>query len=493
MSMRPLVVWILSVAACVGTAGCGAIPFPASHVDSGDIEAYRAYDTNSDGQADWFQLADADGHIGRLGYDRHHNGQLDRIVALGISRPARSRHLVIVLDGVSYDLIQKVYDEGGLRVFHKPSYVVTPYPSMTDLCLSHVLNAPHPPAFQARVFNHHENRVTGGPGDYLSGANEPHFKLFHYMGSGLTRASGYVWPESVFRGEIVQASEDFDHSDEQEFIAYFGSSAGMGTRGGENGHRRALELVEQWVNYVLWKSGGTVNVTLLADHGHPYVPSTRWPVAEHLKQQNWRLTSKLSGKDQEAVHVTFGLATFATFATADPAGLADALTGCEGLDLVSYGDGDRVVVIDRNGNKAAVAHRDGKFAYLPIEGTGDPLKLNDLLADTPPDPDGFYDPDDLFAITSHHTYPAPLQRLWEGHFALVRNPPDLICSLDNNYFSGSEGLRVVEIASTHGNLDRPNSTTFIMSTIGPLPELMRSKDIPAAMGDMIGSPWPMRR
>lgn len=491
MKMRSLAVVVLALAVLIGTAGCGRpLPFPLAPVDSGDVDAHRAYDTNSDGRADWFLLADSDGRVDRIGYDRHRDGRIDRIVELAVSRPARSRHLVIVLDGVSYDLIHDFYAEGGLRMFHPPSYVVTPYPSMTDLCLSHVLNSPHPPALQAKVFDHHKNRLKGGPGEYLSGANEPHFQLFQYTGSGLLRASGYVWPETVFATELAQANEDFHRSDAQEFFAYFGSSAGMATVLGEPGHRAVLELVEQWANYVIWESHGAVNVTILADHGHPYVPSTKWPVDEHLKRRNWRLRDKLSDREREAVQIKLGLATFATFATRDPAGLAEALVGCEGLDIVNYADGDRVIVLDRNGNKAAVAHRDGTFAYEPI--TGDPLKLSDLLADVPADADGFRDPDALFAATAHHIYPAPLQRLWEGHFALVQNPPDLICSLDNNYYSGAEGFRFVEIASTHGNLDRPNSTTFVMSTIGPLPRTMRSKDIPAAMTELLGAPWPMR-
>ena len=493
MTTRALAVLALTLTILIGAAGCGApIPFPSDPADAGDIDAYRAYDVNADGQPDWYLLADANGHVDRIAYDRHNQGKVDRIIELGFSRPSRSRHLVIILDGPSSALIREFYADGGLRLFHPPSHVVSPYPSMTDLCLSHILDAPHPPGFQARTFSHHRNRIEGGPIDYLTESNEPHFSLFHYTAPGIWRASAYVMPEDTFRAELARANEEFWESTDQEFIAYFGSAAAMGTRYSTQGHRDVMALIEQWVNYVVWRSYGTVNVTILADHGHPYTPSRRWPVAKHLEAKGWDLREKLTGAEREAVHIKFGLATFATFATADPAGLADALVGCEGLDIVNYAEGDRVIVVDRNGNKAAVAQRDGKFAYQPIQ--GDPLKLNEILASVPADADGFRDAEDLLLATAHHVYPAPLQRLWEGHFALAHNPPDLICSLDNDYFSGSETLAVVEIASTHGNLDQLNSTTFIMSTIGPLPEILRSKDIPAAMSELLDAPfWPMRR
>ena len=49
----------------------------------------------------------------------------------------------------------------------------------------------------------------------------------------------------------------------------------------------------------------------------------------------------------------------------------------------------------------------------------------------------------------------------------------------------------VDIASTHGSLNYRNSATFIMSTIAPLPKVMKSTDIPGEMKKLLGGPWPM--
>jgi hypothetical protein len=78
--------------------------------------------------------------------------------------------------------------------------------------------------------------------------------------------------------------------------------------------------------------------------------------------------------------------------------------------------------------------------------------------------------------------------------ALVRNPADVIISLADNYYSGSPGFaKFVDIASTHGGLNRSNSTTFIMSTIGPMPPYIESHDIPRNLSKLTGTPFPMKK
>jgi hypothetical protein len=52
---------------------------------------------------------------------------------------------------------------------------------------------------------------------------------------------------------------------------------------------------------------------------------------------------------------------------------------------------------------------------------------------------------------------------------------------------------MVQVASTHGSLNRRNTTTFVMSTAGPLPELMRSAEVRVHLGELVGGKWPMGR
>ena len=120
-----------------------------------------------------------------------------------------------------------------------------------------------------------------------------------------------------------------------------------------------------------------------------------------------------------------------------------------------------------------------------------PLQIKEILASLSGDSEGYYLADDLLAATATHEYPAPLQRLWRAHFAMVLNPPDVIASLADDKFAGLKSFAgSVDIASTHGSLNYSNSAAFIMSTAGQLPPQMRSSDLPQQLKELTGRDFP---
>lgn len=488
MRIRRLTGSLCLLGAMILSAGCEqAVPFPTSPMASvpAGIDAQAAYDTNGDGKADFFLLADGSGRVDRIALADAQGNPLP----LPIGGQTRTRHLVLVLDGVGFDLITEFYADGHLRMFHPPSRIITPYPSMTDICLTQVLQTNRPLAYEALYFDEAANRMVGGSQAYLDGTNEPHLELLDYSASTTYRGLGFVWPGYIFGKEIGDARRAFERSKAPEFIAYFGSTAGLGTRDGRKGHTEVLEKIEHLVNYLLWDSQGDVNITVMSDHGHSYTPAKPWPVSKHLADKDWTLGDHLGG-ERTAVQTRFGLVTFASFNTTQPAELAGDLLGCEGIDLISYTDGDRVVVMNVYGQRAVIRHRNGRFAYEPV--TGDPLMLASVLAQLSPDCDGYYDARELLVATAWHIYPAPLQRLWEGHFTVVDKPANVLVSLRDDTFTGSDGFAgSVNVASTHGSLNRQNTTAFIMSTAGPMQRVLRSKDVAAEMTGLLGRRWPM--
>jgi hypothetical protein len=191
------------------------------------------------------------------------------------------------------------------------------------------------------------------------------------------------------------------------------------------------------------------------------------------------------------VQIQFGLETYASFACRERTTLAADLVKVEGVELASYAEGPAVVVLDGKGGKARVHAKGGKYRYETIE--GDPLRLKDALSQVKADADGFFDDRAVFDATVGADFPDALQRLWRAHFALAQNTPDVIVSLANGYFAGSADFaKHVNVASTHGGLGRSNSTTFIMSSAGPMPPTMRSMDIPANLGKVTGQRFPLR-
>ena len=484
----------LAVAAALTIVGASTgcrkpVFFPTESLPAPDgAPAGRAYDTDGDGRGDYFTFRDAAGRVRTIGYDRTGDGTCDERIDLDAVKIARCRHLVLILDGVGFDLVREAYEAGHLRLFHPPSRVVAPYPSLTDLCFEDFFDYVPCRAFEAEYYDHRRGRLAGGSWDYLTGRNAPYNRLLDYRADLILDAVSYLLPWRVFGKEINDSKRLFDRGLTREVLAYYVSSAGVGTKRGSAGHRDCLRKVEQLANQVVWETRGLTKVTLLADHGHSYTPARRIGLEDHLKARGWRLVERLGGP-RDAAYVRFGLETYASFATQDPAALSADLVTCEGVELASFTAGEDVVVLAPGGARAVIRRRAGRFAYDAR--SGDPLRLRGVLGKLRADGEGFYAADDLLAATAVHEYPAPLQRLWRAHFGLVEDPPDVIVSLADEFYSGSQGFaRFAKVASTHGGLNYRNSTTFILSTAGPLPAVMRSRDVPKHMSKLLGRDWP---
>lgn len=464
--------------------------FPAESLPAkaSAVGAHAAYDTRKSGTADFYMFTDGSGRVNRLGYDQDGRGKALDHVELDRLDLRNVRHLVIILDGFGFDVVNDYYRSGRLRVFYPPSRVIAPYPTLTDLCLEDALGYVTCNGFEAEYYDHQRQKIVGGVGDYLAGKGEPCCDLLGYRASMLWDGISYVAPWSVYGKEINDTKRTFDKNRSMELIAYLVSSAGVGTTQGADGQRRCLERVEQLVNQVIYETRGLVKITMFADHGHSYTHGTRIGLEEHLQARGWRLVEKLR-KPKDVAYIRFGLETYASFATRERAGLAADLMQAQGVELASYVEGDGVVVLGKGGQKATIRHSQGGFSYQPQN--GDPLKYKDVLAKLKADDKGFYLEEDLFQATLLHEYPSALQRLWRAHFGLVYDPADVIVSLENGYYSGSKTLdKFLDVASTHGSLNRVNSTTFIMSTAGPLPPAMRSMDIPRNLGKVLGRKFP---
>ena len=451
--------------------------------------AAAIYDTNRDGRADFFTFTDPAGRIDRIAYDRNRDEKPDLLIDLDDIPFDRCRHLVVILDGFGYDAVKRYYAAGGLRMFHPPSRVVAPYPAMTNVCVADALGYVASRGFRTRYYDHRRNLLRGGFWDYLQSDNDPYVRILGYRQNKLWDGVAYLWSRPVFEMEIDDLKSEFDRRARRETIAYLASSAAVSTQLGEAGQRECLRRIEQLVNQIIWETRGLAKITLLSDHGHAYKPPKFTDLAAQLQQQGWRLTDRLRGPtDFCPIHL--GVATVASFATRDPAQLASDLITCEGVELASYADLDRVVVLSKDAGKAIVRKKNGRYRYERI--SGDPLELTAILDRLKSDPDGYFGADPLLRATANHKYPAPLQRLWRTHFGLAENPGDVVVSLGDGFCCGSRTFaRLLTINSTHGSLNYRNSVTFVMSTVGPLPPLMRSRDIPRHLGKLIHAPWPL--
>lgn len=478
----------------LAAAGCRApaVDFPTiAPVRPADTQPAACYNADKLVQSRTLVYTDAQGRINRIGLDRDADGRAEKLIDLDLIPFGDCRHLVIILDGFSYETVRDYYEQGHLRLFHPPSRVVAPYPTMTDLCLEDVFNHIPCRGIESLYFDHRRNRLAGGVDEYLEGFNQPYNQFFHYRADLLMDGLSYVFPMPITRKEINELKRVFDRRQSREVIAYIVGSAGVSTVENAKGQRNVLAMVDRLVHQVVAETHGLTKVTLLADHGHSYTSAGRAPIEQCLKRHNWKLTDRLGGP-RDVVFPKFGLITLASFATHRPAELASDLLDCPGVDIVSYVDGSGVVVLSPDGGQATITRQGDRYCYTPHK--GDPLKLRGVLAGVPAGPDGFCTAQDLLEATANHEYPDPLYRLWRAHWGLVDNPPDVLVSLKNEYYTGKEDFeRCVKVSSTHGSLNRSNSLTFIMSTAGALPPVLRTREIHQKLRALTGEPFPLKQ
>lgn len=402
----------------------------------------------------------------------------------------RCRHLVILLDGFGYDVVKRYYDEGGLRIFHAPSRLIAPYPTMTDIASADILGDFACHASQARYFDEIHNHSSGSAMSYIAYRNEAYARFFTYRQDKMWDGLAYFKSGPVFRRELKKLKKQFDKRQTKELIAHFASSATVSTQKGETGQISALKSIEQLVYQIIWETHGLVKITLLADHGHTNTRPEQLDVEQYLKTKGWQSTKSL--KEPHDFYIErLGLVTVASLWTRNPVALAEDLAKCPGVDLASYAKDDAVVVLSPDGGQATIRKHENSYSYDAL--IGDLLLLKPILEGLSEN-QGYYDDVLLLTATATHQYPDALHRLWWAHFGQVENPPSVLISLKDQYCVGSRFFsKVTNMASTHGSLNYKNSVTFIMSTAWPLPPVLRSRDVPQCLGSHAGGRWPMEK
>ena len=395
---------------------------------------------------------------------------------------SRKRHLVIAMDGTPYALVQELHEKGMLPAFWAPTPMVSVYPAMSDVAFARIFGGDVPMGFEAAYYNRELRRLSDGNAVYIAGANEPWSERLDYRLTNFWSAVQYLKPRSFFYQEIETIVKRLKKCRKNTFVAYLASTAGMGTRFGREGYAEALLVLDRLARQLMVESDGEVTVTLLADHGHTMLPAKRAPIEKFLAHRGWRMVKQLK-RERDVVPVMFGLVTYAAFYTDLPAELAEALVGMPQIELVSFPDGDSVVVMSRHG-QARVTKRGGRYRY--DSSGGDPLELAPIIAELKAqgkvDADGFIDDRAMLEATLGFVYPDPLKRLWESFHGLAQHPADVVVSLKDHWYYGRKNFEgATPRLSTHGGLGGINATTFVMSTAGRIEKGIRVGDFREAV------------
>lgn len=443
--------------------------------------------------------------------DADNDGTVDQVLTEGgapasFARPAAddsdARWLILCLDGVPYEEMLALWEEGYFREFFRPAPLISPFPSDSESALTDVFHAGPVPGYEHRYFDRAANRLAGGALTTLTGKNIPYLELLDYDMPGYFKGVTYLLPHKSYRADLGRLRKRFLASREKVFVAHIASSDSLYHILPRDEMRVLLTEVDSLLRELYFDSGGKLRITLFSDHGNSLVESHPVPLKQFLESRRWRLHNRIEDwhslePSRDVVVPAYGLVGFLAV-YCEPAAapkLAADLAQMEGVDVVIRRDtniepGARPEIVELFKNSVLIESSLGRarvlwksdasgFGYEPI--LGDPMELENVVP-IPWIPHGFVDPwrtdADFFARTAGHRYPDVGYRLWQWATNHVENRADILVSLKPGYYYGSGTFqRVVTLYSTHGALDAAQSLGFAMSTDGPLPGPIRSKDL----------------
>lgn len=418
-----------------------------------------------------------------------------RATAQALSPELPARHIIICVDGIGISTINKLRAEGYFQMFSAPSYMIAPFPSVTNLAMSEILEAAgakETAGYEDSYFDVENNKMRGGildrfrNGRFIRGTFR---ELFDYHPSALKSGLGYAAPPlSTYLEaltDLVRLRQKARGSRQPVFLAYMGATDSLAHLGGEWLVSSFLKRLDETLKGIVRDSKEPVTMTLFSDHGNEFGKYRRLSLRAPLKRAGFRLEKRIKD-DRSVVLPQFGLIGCALLFTreANEPRLARTTAGVEGVDFAAYEKEGIVYVLSRD-KEATIEKRLGRYRYKMT--TGDPLDLNgvvhSLSAQGKVDAEGFIADADWFAATRDAARPDAVRRVYEGATGGVANRAGVVVNLRDGYYNGSSLLDLFTVLqATHGNMGQGQSYGFVMSNRRDLPAYIRAEDVWQAIG-----------
>lgn len=407
----------------------------------------------------------------------------------------RPRRLLLCLDGVPFEIIERARARGLFAEFNAPTKLLSPFPTMTNIALSTMLRASAPPGYESLYFDRATKSLQGGIGKYL-GWRTPdkipssYMRELDYQEPLACEFLIYVAPERVWRADFRRFHERFQSAPrDRDFFAFIKATDGLLHLGGAEQLLDALQSLDKILRAIKKQHGAETEMVLFSDHGMNLVESKRVYLKSHLRRFGYTAAARLHEDNPCVVSIpAFGLCSYAAIYCADEeaANVAGCLATLEGVDFSLYREGDAAVIKGARGaariHARACACGKSSYRYQKIE--GDPLELarvlRNLKGDGEIDADGYATDAAWSARTLDHIYPNALSNLYGAIcHARVGNTANVLVSLRDGYFYGARvfARMVRHLHATHGNARRESSTAFLMSTHQSFSPIVRAEDV----------------
>ena len=405
----------------------------------------------------------------------------------------RPRRLLLCLDGVPHELIRTAQNRGLFDFFNRPTRLLSPFPTMTNVALSAMLSASPPAGYESLYFDRKTRQLQGGiwkyvgwrtpdkiPSSYMDELDYQEPLMFEFL--------IYLAGETVWRSDMRRFREGFLAAPyNRDYFAFLKATDGLLHSQGPERLAIALQSLDAILKEIRNVCGDETEIVLFSDHGMNLEENKRANIVTNLRQHGFQVQPDLTDRRGKSVCVpAFGLCSYAAaYCSTDEIvpDVAGALVDEPGVDFVVYRDGGGVVVAGEDGS-ARIEKRgtNGGSSYRYASINGDPLKLNSIATalknDGGMDAEGFGKDGLWFEKTKAHDYPDPLRNIYLSlQSPRVKHTADVLISLRDGYYYGwSPFGRLIRLAATHGNALRSSSNAFLMSTHRHLPEYVRADD-----------------
>jgi hypothetical protein len=381
---------------------------------------------------------------------------------------ARSRRLLLCLDGVPHKIIEGERGRGLFDGFKAPARLLSPFPTMTNVALSAMLGATPPAGYESLYFDRKARELRGGIRKYL-GRRTPDKVPSSYM-DDLDYQEPlpfefliYVAPEKVWRADMQRFRERFRAAPhDRDYFAFLKATDGLLHAQGPARLAVALESLDKILKEIRSYCGDETEIVMFSDHGMNLEENVRVPLLSTLQRRGFKV-----------VIPAFGLCSYAAVYCQDQDVIPDvarASVELTGVDFAVYKDAAAVWVESARG-QARIEYEATTNRYRYGIVTGDPLELGSF-SDT-------FAPDAVwFERTAGHRYPNAVANVYKSLFTpRVQHTADVLISMNDGYYYGWTAFgRFVRLHATHGNALQSSSNAFLMSTHRNFPTFVRADD-----------------
>lgn len=416
--------------------------------------------------------------------------------------PAPVETVVLAADGLSYRAFKAAQAQGLFKEFTSAGAHVAPFPSMTDLSWSTIMDtanifgdAGRIKSVEATYFDESTQSVQGDPRDYYRRLAFPKY----YMGAFDSFFNPYVeglmyFPtDEVPKLEIRTVVDELTSGPSKKVLMGYVGAVDSTAHTQKDRLFPVMKVLDAEVKRLIKTfkdKGRDVEVVLVSDHGNigrfeegaSEVPLTGIDIVEPLKNAGFNFVQQLKD-DKDVSAPLLALGTWGPVYLKNrqhmPA-VINAFRTQTWFDLAVYinrnSAADTVMTVVSENGEAQVQYDKVNKLYYYNSIVGNPLKMPKMYISnkTTKRP---MKPDDILRIASMTPYPDSIYRLIESASERNFDFPDFILTLKNGYYIKSSLGSFTTMFRTHGSLTAASSFGLMASTKRQIPGQIRSKDI----------------